>query len=274
MSDMQKYFKDKVVFITGSSKGIGKATALLFGSYGARVCINGRSRESLDTTSRELISAGVSCLSLAGDVSDSEQCREMTEKIIEEYGRLDVLINNAGIASHGKFYELTTDVWDRTVGINLMGPVYMSTYALPHLLETGGSIVFISTLAARLGMPGHSTYSLSKMGLSALAEAMQIEFKKSELHTGIIYVGFTENEENKQILYPDGTYRILPARKQKASSREDVARAVAGMVRKRKNRLTLSAVGKLQAFALRFFPGAVKLILRKANREYDRMYDQ
>lgn len=270
---MKEYFKDKVVFITGSSKGIGKAAAILFGSYGARVCINGRNIKALEETARELEQMNVECLQLPGDVSDSERCRAMINEIINKYGRLDVLVNNAGIGSHGRFSELSVDAWDKVVGINLLGPVYMSSYALPHLLETGGSIIFISTLAGKLGIPGHSAYSVSKMGLSALAEAMQVELGEKGLHTGIIYVGFTENEENKQILYPDGTYRKIPARKQKQSSREEVALSIARAVYKKKKKLTLTIVGKLQAIALRFFPFIIKIIQKKADRNYDKMYD-
>lgn len=269
---MEKYFRDKVVFITGSSKGIGKATALLFGSYGARLCINGRNLESLGQTYGELKEKGVDCLRLPGDVSDSRRCREMIDEIINEYGRLDVLINNAGIGSHGRFSELSVDSWDKVVGINLLGPVYMSSYALPHLLETGGSIIFVSTLAGKLGIPGHSTYSVSKMGLSALAQAMQVELGEKGLHTGIIYVGFTENEENKKILYPDGTYKTMPVRKQKKAKREEVALSIARAVYKRKKRLTLTTVGKLQAVALRFFPFIINIITKKANRDYESMY--
>ena len=271
---MKEYFKDKIVCVTGSSKGIGKATALLFGNYGAKVCINGRNIDSLEETYSELETKNITCLKLPGDVSDSNRCRDMIDRIINEYGRLDVLVNNAGIANHGKFSELTTDTWDSVVGINLMGSVYMSKYALPHLVKSKGSIIFISTLSGKLGMPGHSAYSVSKMGLSALAEAMQIELKKTGLHTGIIFVGFTENEENKQILYPDGTYRKLPERNQKKARREDVAKAIARVVYKKKKSVTLSTVGTLQTFALRFFPFIVKIILRKANKDYENMYYQ
>jgi short-subunit dehydrogenase len=158
------------------------------------------------------------------------------------------------------------------VGINLLGPIYMSTHALPHILKTGGSIIFISTLAGKFGVPGHSPYSVSKMGLSALAQAMQVELGGKGLHTGIIYVGFTRNEENKQILYPDGSYRKMPARKQKQASREEVALSVARTVYKRKKRITLSTVGKLQALALRFFPFIITIIAKKANRDYENMY--
>ncbi|HCC69733.1 MAG TPA: hypothetical protein DEQ09_01055 [Bacteroidales bacterium] len=269
---MIDFFRDKVVFITGSSKGIGRATALLLGEYGAKVCINGRNPDTLDKTYTQLTGKGVGCFKLTGDVSDSKRCREMIEEIINEYGRLDILINNAGIASHGRFGDLTVDAWDSVVGINLMGSIYMSSYALPYIIESGGSIIFISTLAGKLGMPGHSTYSVSKMGLSALAQAMNIEMSKEKIHTGIIYLGFVENDEDKKILYPDGTYGTMPVRDLKKTKKEKVAKEIAKVIYKKKKKITLSAVGKMQAFGLRFLPPVINVILRKANRDYDNMY--
>lgn len=269
---IKDFYKDKVVFITGSSRGIGKATALLVGSYGSIVCVNGRNIKSLEEICHMLELMNVKCLPLPGDVSSSVCCKEMVEKIITKFGRLDILVNNAAIASHGKFSDLTTNAWDSVVGINLMGPVYMSTHALPHIIESKGSIIFISTQAAKVGVPGHSSYSVSKMGLTALAEAMQIELRKTGVHTGIIYVGFTENEENKQILNPNGTYGKLPLRKQIKASREEVAQAIARAIYNKKKSITLSTIGKLQALALRCCPSVVKLVLNKANRDYETMY--
>jgi len=271
---MKTYFKDKVVFITGSSKGIGKAAALLFGSYGSMVCINGRDIKALEDTFQELSQMRVESLQLPGDVSDSTQCSDMVKKIIDTFGRLDILINNAGIASHGKVRDLTIGAWNRVVGINLMGPVYMSTYALPHIIASKGSILFISTPAGKVGLPGHAAYSVSKMGLTALVEAMQIELRKTGVHAGIIYVGFTENDENKQILYPDGTYKKMPVRKIRQTGQEVVAKAIVKTLYAKKNSLTMGVVGKLQAFALKYCPFAVKIILQKADRDYDTMYDQ
>jgi len=269
---MEQYFKDKVVFITGSSKGIGRATALLLGQLGATICINGRNMASLEETYRELEQMKVTCLQLPGDISDSNRCRDMIDKIIETYGRLDILINNAGIASHGKFRQVAIKAWDNVIGINLMGPVYMSSFAVPYIIESKGSILFISTQAGKVGVPGHSTYSVSKMGLTALAEAMQIELSNLGVHTGIIYVGFTENEEDKQILEPDGSLRKLPPRKLKKATREAVANAIAKAIYQRKKSVTLSFTGKLQALALRCCPIVVKMILKKANKDYDKMY--
>lgn len=123
-----------------------------------------------------------------------------------------------------------------------------------------------------MGVPVHSSYSVSKLGLTALAKSMQIELRKTGVHAGIIYIGFTENEENKRILYPDGTYGKLPPRKQIKADREEVAQAIA--IYKKKKSITLSSIGKLQAFALRCCSFVVKMVLNNANRDYETMYEQ
>jgi short-subunit dehydrogenase len=270
---MKEFFTGRVVFITGSSKGIGKATAVLLGSYGAKICLNGRNKGTLARTAEELSAKGIDCIKLPGDISDSDQCKRMVEEILNKYGRLEVLINNAAIASQGKFIDSSPEAWTNVIGINTLGSIYPTIHALPHLLAAKGSVIFISTLAGKLGMPGHSTYSVSKMGLTALAKAMQIEHDKKTLHTGIIYVGLTENDADKKIQYPDGSSRPLKPRGLKTASRESVALEIARVIYNRKRSVTLSNLGKLQALSIKFFPFILKIILKKANRDYDSMYD-
>jgi len=263
----------RVALITGAARGIGKEIALKLSGAGADIVICDLDEDMIETTINEIKEYGNKAHGIVCDVTSEESVKEMIDEIYRKFEKIDILVNNAGIGSHGKFKELDVKAWDKVVGINLMGAIYMTTYALPSLSETKGSVIFISTLAGKVGMPGHSTYSVSKMGLTALAEAMQVELKKEKIHTGIVYVGFTENEENKQILYPDGSYKNLPARNQKQASREDVALSIAKAIRKRKKSLTLTTVGKLQKFALRFMPFVIKIILKKANNDYDKMYD-
>ncbi|MCD4770522.1 MAG: SDR family NAD(P)-dependent oxidoreductase [Bacteroidales bacterium] len=270
---LKKFYSGKVVLITGSSKGIGKATALLLGSMGAKICLNGRNAEDLTKVRDEFLTSGIDCISVSGDVSESVGCKKLTDSVVSHYGRMDILINNAGIASRGLVSELIPEAWQKVLEINTLGSIYPTLYALPHILETKGSIIFISSLAGKVGLPGHSAYSVSKMALSAFSHALQLEYNRSDLHTGIIYVGFTENESEKKILSPDGTYSVLkPRDDQKKASRQDVALSVAKTIYRRKNRITLSAVGKLQGIALRFFPFLLNLILRRSFRDYDKMY--
>jgi short-subunit dehydrogenase len=269
---MKKYFNDKVIWITGSSKGIGKATAVFLGNLGAKICLNGRNKDSLKSCYKELQDFGIDCIQVAGDVSDSSQCKLMLKEILDHYGRIDILINNAGIATWGRFLELEPDTWDKVLGINTFGSIYPSQIAVPHLLKTNGSLVFISSIAGKVGLPGHSTYSVSKMALTSLAKALQIEFKR-ELHVGIVYVGFTENEPDKQTLAPDGKYNKLGSRDNlKTAKREDVARSIARLIYKKKKSVTLSFIGKIQGVALRFFPFLITFLLTRVYKDYDKTY--
>ena len=272
---MRNFFKDKVVWITGSSKGIGKTTAELLGGYGARIILNGRSEDALNATYTHMKEQGIDALPLPGDISVHEQCRQMVDKIIAHYGKLDILINNAGIASMGLFSDTLPETWERVIGINTLGPIYATKYSLPHLLRSGGSVIFISSLGGKVGLPGHSTYSVSKMALTSLTRALQIEFSRKELHTGILYVGFTENEPDKKIMTPDGRYLEMKKRDNvKTGRREKVAGSIARMIIHRRKRKTLSGVGQLQKIIGSICPDLIDLILkRQHNINFKDMYD-
>lgn len=268
---MESFFKDKVVCITGSSQGIGKATALLFGQYGAKVVLNGRNPEKLQVAFDEL-SQQINCVQVVADVSKAEACKRLIIETISAYGQLDVLVNNAGIASHGLIEESTPENWASVVDINTMGTINTTFYALPHLKKTNGSVVVISSMAAKVGVPGHAGYSVSKMALTAYAKALQIELN-DEVHCGLLYVGFTENESQKTIMKPDGSYEKLKERKGiKLTSREDVAKKIAWVVYRRKKEVTLTFLGKLQHLMLKFAPGIVYGVLKKNHKDYDEMY--
>lgn len=268
---MESFFLNKVVCITGSSQGIGKETARFIGEMGARVVLNGRNPEKLQKTHDELQAAGVDCTAIAADVAKPEECKRLVEEIIAQFGHLDVLINNAGIASHGRIAESGPETWRNIFDINTLGAINMTYYALPYLEKTSGSVVFISSMAAKVGVPGHAAYSASKMSLTAYAKALRIESDK--VHSGLIYVGFTANEEEKTILNPSGDYQTIPQRKGvRQASREDVAMRIAKVVFERKDEVTLTLLGKLQHVMLKFAPKIVYMMLRRSYKDYDDMY--
>ncbi|MBI1307935.1 MAG: SDR family NAD(P)-dependent oxidoreductase [Bacteroidetes bacterium] len=271
---MKEFFKGKVICITGSGQGIGKTMAFTFGEMGARVCINGRSEHKIKKVEEELRSKGIECIAIAADVSVPSESEKLIKGCVDRFGSLDVLINNAGIASRGKIDETTPEAWEQTMHINFNGVVNCSYYALPHILKSKGSIVIISSMAAKVGLPGHSAYSASKMALTAYARAMQNEYSKKDLHCGLIFVGFTENENQKEILGPDGAYKTIPKRGGlKLSSRESVANSVARLIYNRTNQKTLTLMGKAQHILLKLAPGFVYFLLRKNHRDYDSTYN-
>ncbi|MBO6515681.1 MAG: SDR family NAD(P)-dependent oxidoreductase [Bacteroidia bacterium] len=269
---MNKFFQDKVVCITGSSQGIGKATAILLGGYGAKIVLNGRNAEKLKAAEDELKALKIDCYAIAADLSRSEDCERLISEAIAYYGRLNVLINNAGIASRGRIAESSPANWQSVVDINTMSAINTTFYALPHLRKTKGHVILISSMAAKVGVPGHAGYSVSKMALTAYAKALQVELE-NEVHCGLVYVGFTANEQSKTILKPDGTYEGLKERKGlKLAKREDVARSIAQAIVGRRKEVTLTLLGKLQHILLKIAPGVVYKMLKNSYKDYDNMY--
>ena len=193
-------FENKVAIITGSSQGIGKALAHAFVREGSFVVLNGRNAERLKKVEEEFKEIGATVLTVTGDVSDEKQAQTIVDKTIERFGRIDFVINNAGISMRGDFSDLNPRVFKSIFETNLFGVTNLSIPALPYLKRTKGSLVFISSLAGITGLPGLSAYCSSKMALRAIAESIRIEENKLGMHVWLIEVGFTEIEPKNQTM--------------------------------------------------------------------------
>lgn len=169
--------QDKVVVITGGSTGIGKATALLFAEQGANVLITGRREEKLKEVKEEAKRQGYEIDYLANDVSSEDDCKEAIDFVVNKYGRIDVLFNNAGVLTAGVTHETPTDVWERTFDINVKGIYFMSKYAIPHMIEQGGgNIINNSSIIGLRGFPGACAYVASKGAVTQMTRAMAREY--------------------------------------------------------------------------------------------------
>jgi NAD(P)-dependent dehydrogenase (short-subunit alcohol dehydrogenase family) len=263
-------FKDKVVIVTGSSRGIGRATAQRLACSGAAVVLNGRNTTKLENTRIDMEKKGYTVFGIPGDVTSIKESKNLIEKTIERFGTIDVLINNAGIVSRGKFEDLKPDVFRKVVEGNLLGSVYTTMFALPYLKRTEGSIVFISSLAALRGFPIASPYSASKMGLTALAESLRIELAETGIHVCIIYVGFTENDPEKRVLSADGTmiHVDTPFRVPQEKTADWIVQSIV----KKKFKAVLTPLGKLSSLAQRLAPRLVELTLKYSYKKMERLY--
>ncbi|MCC7233239.1 MAG: SDR family NAD(P)-dependent oxidoreductase, partial [Bacteroidia bacterium] len=141
----------KTTVITGASSGIGKALAETFARAGYAVVINGRNIQTLEETATNIRSAGGEVLVVAGDVSLEEDCKKLIETCMSSYGRIDVLVNNAGISMRALFETVDLSVLRKLMDVNFWGTVYCTRYALPELLKSKGSIVGISSIAGKKG---------------------------------------------------------------------------------------------------------------------------
>lgn len=259
-----KHFLGKVVVISGSSRGIGKVTALRFLKEGAKVVLNGRSVESLNETEMEFRQPGFDLLAIAGDVNDPEFCNVLIQRTVSHFGRLDILVNNAGGGFRGGLDETTPLVFREVIDSNLMSAVYCTLAALPEIKKSKGSIVFVSSLAGIRGLPKNGPYCVAKMGLTAFAETLRLELYNTGVHIGILYVGFTEYDAKKRVTNADGT--LVPISRRSHHTREQVASIILNAIRKRRGLVYLTLPGKLLVFLNRFFPRLLEWILVRTTK--------
>lgn len=266
MKSLQGYYKDKVVLITGGSQGIGKELARQVLESGGKAAVTGRSQDKLDRARKEFQAFEENLLIRAGDVGDSSGAEPLIEAVLARFGRLDVLINNAGLAGYGEVKDLSQQAVDTIIDTNLKGSIYLSRAAIPHL-EQGGAILFVSSLAGLRGLPGYSLYSVSKMGLTALAQSLALELQPREIFVGIAYVGFTANVKEKEWLAASGDTELLPKRDPRLiTPREKTARLLLKQIAARKPTQVHSPLGKLTDFTARFLPGFVRWVLGRRYR--------
>lgn len=255
----------RVALITGSSRGIGRETALLFGESGAIVVLNGRDEAKLAGTAELLHERGFAVSTAPGDVTDAEQCHALVERVLGEYGRLDILVNNAGISMRGAFGELDPAVIESVSRTNLVGAAFPTRFAVDAITRSRGSIVFISSLAGVRGFGGVSVYSAAKMALTGLAESLHAELAPAGVHVGVLFVAFTENDPDKTVMGADGK-PVRISRKASITQRQ-VAHEVLRMITRRRRKVYMTAAGKYLAFMQRYFPRLTDaVILRSRGR--------
>lgn len=183
----QEAFRDQVVIVTGASAGIGKALALQLASQGAKVVIAARRAERLEQTAAECRSLGGEILVLPTDVSDESQCKTLVDRTIATFGRLDMLVNNAGMAVVAPFDEYPDlDLFRHTMDVNFYGAVYCTYYALPYLKETKGRIVAISSMGGKAAIPYNTSYCASKYGIHGFYDALRMELNRHGVSVTLI----------------------------------------------------------------------------------------
>lgn len=248
--------KDKVVIITGASSGIGKALAFAFGQEGAKVVITGRRADALNAVSAELTEAGIKNLAIVSDVSLVKDNQLMVAKTIETFGRIDILINNAGISMRAMFEACDLSVIETLMNINFFGTVYATKYALAHIKASKGSIVGISSIAGYRGLPVRAAYSASKFAMNGFLEALRTELLHSGVHVLTACPGFTASNIRMASLGADGTNKGDSMRDEGSMmSSEEVAQHILKAVKQRKRDLVLTGQGKLTVFLNKWLPG-------------------
>ena len=182
-------FKDKTVIVTGGSEGVGAAAARLFAEAGANLMLVARNRKNLEAIAAELRDkARVAIFPM--DVSDADSCADLVKKTVFEFGRIDVLVNNAGFHARGNVEAVTADELARTIDVNLRAPIVLMRLVLPHIHESGGgAIINVASLAGRTPVPGSAAYSASKFGLRAFTFSLAEEIRDSGIKLAVVSPG-------------------------------------------------------------------------------------
>jgi NAD(P)-dependent dehydrogenase (short-subunit alcohol dehydrogenase family) len=252
-------FSGKVALVTGSSRGIGFATARELGHRGATVVLNARGQDRLGKAREALAGEGLAVAAIRADVASPEACGELIAEIVRRFGGLDILVNNAGLMMSARYETIGPEVYKRIVDVNLLGGIYATHFALPHLKERGGSVVFVSSIAGLVGLPSMSIYCATKQALTGLAGSLRCELAPDGVHVGVVYAGFTENDPEKTMIGPGGT--SIQPRRPPYHSQADVAVKIVALVRRRRRQVVLTPYGKLVHLLMRVSPGWVEKAL-------------
>ncbi len=246
--------KDKVVVITGASSGIGKALAYEFVQKGSKVVLGARRVERLQAIRQELGTLNVTICE--ADVLKEKDCEQLIEKALATYGKIDVLINNAGISMRASFKDAELSVLRQVMDVNFWGTVYCTKYALPHLLKAKGSLVGVISIAGYVGLPGRTGYSSSKFAVRGFLDTLRIEHKRDKLHVLVAAPGFTASEVRISALTASGDKQgETPRKEEKMMSSEEVASCIYKSIKRRKRQLILTFwEGKFSVFLGKFWP--------------------
>lgn len=247
------FYKDKVVIVTGASSGIGEALVREFDYLGAKVVLASRNADKLNEVAAQLKNEH---LVVPTEVANEEDCRKLIHATADRFGKIDILINNAGISMRASFKEVKLDVIKRVMDVNFWGTVYCTKFALPYLLQNKGAVVGISSIAGFVGLPGRTGYSASKFAMNGFLESLRIENHNKGLHVLTACPGFTKSNIRSAGLDKDGNaQKESPREEDKMMTSEEVAVAISEAIVKRKKYLILTRQGLMTVLLNKLFFG-------------------
>ncbi|MFB6455344.1 SDR family oxidoreductase [Chitinophaga sp. Hz27] len=260
-------YQDKVILITGASSGIGKELALLLASEKARIILAARNEAKLLEVQAQCLSLTPHCHIVLMDVTDEKQVQEGAAKAIAIHGRIDVLINNAGVTQRSKLIDTSPTAIRKLMEVNFFGPMMLTTALLPQFKALGqGQIVVISSLAGLFGYPWRSGYNAAKHALQGYFETLQTEqpipglattiISPGRIHTDITYSAITGNGDTYGVMDP-GQAHGIPV--------DACARKIVSTMRKKKKMVIIARFERVLLWTKRYFPPLFYFIARKGN---------
>ena len=221
-------FKDKVVLVTGGSRGIGRAIAVAFGKQGATVVLSYAGNEAAaNETVAAITSAGGKAKAIRFDVADSNACAENLDAVVKEFGRLDVLVNNAGVAIDGLVMRFKDEDWDKTLDTNLKGAFALIRAASrPMMKQRGGAIINLTSVVGEMGNAGQTAYAASKAGMIGMTKSLAKELASRNIRVNAVSPGFIATDMTAKIPEDAKAKMLENIPLGKLGSAEDIANAV------------------------------------------------
>jgi short-subunit dehydrogenase len=255
----------KVFVITGASDGIGAEMARQLArehGAGAGIVLAARNREKLDAVAAQCRDSGAQALACVTDVSEEAECRALIEAALAQFGRIDALVNNAGMSAQALFSEVKAQDlhwYEKLMKVNLWGAVWCTHAALPHLVASQGRIVAVSSLAGLVGVPGRTAYSATKFAMTGFFEALRVELKRAGVSVTTAYPGVVATRIRHRGYNAQGEPAGVSGLKEDdAMSVEECAKLIIDGMEARKREVVMTAKGKLGRFAKLLAPGMVE----------------
>jgi len=248
---------DKIVIITGASSGIGKSLANEFAKHGANLVLAARQYTALTEITQNLETQyQIKAIAVQCDVTIEDECAALIKQAIATFGKIDVLVNNAGISMRALFKDADLKVLKAVMDVNFWGTVYCTKYALPEILKTKGSIVGVSSIAGYKGLPGRTGYSASKFAVNGFLDALRVENLKNGIHILTACPGFTASNIRNTALDANGKQQgESTLHEEKMMTADEVAAIIVKGVENRARTLIMTGQGKLTVFLNKLLPG-------------------
>lgn len=234
---MNSKLNGTTAIITGASSGIGEATAIELAAHGATVAVVARRKERLDGLVAKIEASGGTAVAIEADITDRAQAQNAVQTVVDRFGRLDILINNAGLMLLGQVIDTDVEEWERMIAVNQNGLLYMTKAALPHLLDAAknelrgvADIVNISSIAGRQASANFGPYSMTKFGVNGFTEALRQEVTQKQVRVGVLEPGAVATElvshNTDEVMAAVNASNVIPVPLQP----EDIAESIAYMV--------------------------------------------
>jgi len=228
MNSQAQGIAGKVVVITGASSGLGEATARHLSALGATVVLGARRADRIDALTAEIVKAGGNAIAVATDVTDAVQVQRLVDAAVERFGRIDVMLNNAGLMPHSPLERRKIADWDRTIDVNIKGVLYGIAAALPHMQrQNSGHFINVSSVAGHKVRPAGAVYSATKTAVRVISEGLRQEVKRWNIRTTIISPGSLATELPQSITEPDIAKNVGDFYQEYALPADSFARVVA-----------------------------------------------